>query len=131
MGPRARPPSNLVTCSVPVLARVSHDSKVCHGRSLRITALDKIAQAAAAYGSAMDGFLAAGSELVPGFESALAIDDGFALAEIGRARCLATYGHAAAAKASAARARTLAAGTKRSTPLSNLPGELPHCPTAA
>ena len=40
----------------------------------------------------MGGFLAAGSELVPGFESALAIDDGFALAEIGRARCLATYG---------------------------------------
>jgi len=69
--------------------------------------------AAAAYGCAMDGLLAAGSELVPGFEAALALDDGFALAEIGRARCLATYGYAALAKASAVRARTLAVGTTR------------------
>ena len=69
--------------------------------------------AAAAYGCAMDGLLAAGSELVPGFEAALALDDGFALAEIGRARCLATYGYAAPAKASAVRARTLAVGTTR------------------
>lgn len=69
--------------------------------------------AAAAYVRAADRLLAAGSDLIAGFDEALAIDAGFALAEIARARCLATYGHAAAAKASAVRARTLVAGATR------------------
>lgn len=69
--------------------------------------------AAAAYVEAVDRLLAAGDRLAAGFEAALAIDPGFALAEIGRARCLVTYGHAAAAKASAVRARLLVAGASR------------------
>ncbi len=69
--------------------------------------------AAAAYIEAVDRFLAAGDNLTAGFEAALAIDPAFALAEIGRARCLATYGHVAAAKSSAVRARTLVAGATR------------------
>lgn len=71
------------------------------------------AAAAAAYIRAADRLLAAGSDLIAGFDEALVLDDGFALAEIARARCLATYGQAAAAKASAVRARTLVAGATR------------------
>ncbi|MBL8381937.1 MAG: hypothetical protein JNM90_02600 [Burkholderiales bacterium] len=66
--------------------------------------------AADAYVAAVDRLLAAGDALVAGFDAALALDSGFALAEIGRARCLATYGRGAEARESAARARTLAAG---------------------
>ena len=69
------------------------------------------AAAAQAYIEAVDNMFAAGKNLVAGFEAALAHDPGFALAEIGRARALATYGRAAEAKAAAANARTLAAGT--------------------
>ena len=63
-----------------------------------------------AYTRAAANLLAAGADLQAGFEAALALDEGFALAEIGRARCLATYGNGAAAKASAARARELVRG---------------------
>jgi hypothetical protein len=63
------------------------------------------------YVEAVDHMFAAGENLVAGFDAALAIDPGFPLAAIGRARALATYGRAAEAKAAAARARTLAAGT--------------------
>ena len=66
--------------------------------------------AAAAYVKAVDHFFAAGDQLTAGFDAALAIDPGFALAEIGRARCLATYGRGAEARAAAARARDLTAG---------------------
>ena len=66
--------------------------------------------AAAAYIKAVDHFFAAGDNLTAGFDAALAIDPGFALAEIGRARCLATYGRGAEARAAAARARELTAG---------------------
>jgi tetratricopeptide (TPR) repeat protein len=68
------------------------------------------AAAADAYVRAADNLLAAGADLAQGFEAALALDPGFALAEIGRARCLATYGRGAEARASATRARGLAAG---------------------
>lgn len=66
--------------------------------------------AAAAYVKAVDHFFAAGDNLTAGFDAALAIDPGFALAEIGRARCLATYGRGAEARQAAARARELGAG---------------------
>ena len=66
--------------------------------------------AAAAYVKAVDHFFAAGDNLTAGFDAALAIDPGFALAEIGRARCLATYGRGAEARQAAARARQLGAG---------------------
>ena len=66
--------------------------------------------AAAAYIKAVDHFFAAGYNLTAGFDAALAIDPGFALAEIGRARCLATYGRGAEARTAAARARALTAG---------------------
>ncbi len=66
--------------------------------------------AAAAYVKAIDNFFAAGENLVAGFDAALAIDPGFALAEIARARCLATYGRGAEARHAAARARELGAG---------------------
>ena len=69
--------------------------------------------AADAYVKASDQLLAAGADLLAGFDAALDIDGGFALAEIGRARCLATYGQGAQAKVSAARARDLAAGATR------------------
>ena len=62
------------------------------------------ASAADSYVKAVDHFLAAGDNLTAGFEAALAIDPGFALAEIGRARCLATYGRGAEARTAAARA---------------------------
>ena len=65
--------------------------------------------AADAYVRAADRLLAAGSELMAGFDQALALDPGFALAQIGRARCLATYGRGAEARAAAASARVLAA----------------------
>jgi tetratricopeptide (TPR) repeat protein len=67
--------------------------------------------AAQAYIDAVDNMFAAGENLVAGFEAALAIDPGFALAEIGRARALATYGRAAEARAAATNARLLAVGT--------------------
>ena len=70
-------------------------------------------QAAHAYLWAADRLLAAGAGLIEGFDSALALDPGFALAEIGRARCLATYGRAAEARDSAARARALVSGATR------------------
>jgi len=66
--------------------------------------------AADAYVRAVDALLGAGAGLIEGFESALRLDPAFALAEIGRARCLATYGIAAQARASAARANELVAG---------------------
>ena len=69
------------------------------------------AAAARAYVEAVDNVFAAGENLVAGFEAALAHDPGFALAEIGRARALATYGRAAEARAAATNARALAAGT--------------------
>ena len=69
--------------------------------------------AADAYLRATDNLLAAGADLLAGFETALSFDEGFALAEIGRARCLATYGRGTAAKASAARARELVQGASR------------------
>ena len=69
--------------------------------------------AADAYVKAADQLLAAGADLLAGFDAALDLDGGFALAEIGRARCLVTYGQGAQAKASAARARDLAAGATR------------------
>ena len=68
------------------------------------------ASAADSYVKAVDHFLAAGDNLTAGFEAALAIDPGFALAEIGRARCLATYGRGTEARTAAARARDLTAG---------------------
>ena len=68
------------------------------------------AGAADAYVNAADRFLAAGDNLTAGFDAALAIDPGFALAEIGCARCLATYGRGAEARAAAARARELTPG---------------------
>ena len=67
--------------------------------------------AADAYVLAVDNLLAAGAGLVESFDAALALDPGCALAEIGRARCLATYGRGAEALVSAVRARGLAAGT--------------------
>ena len=70
-------------------------------------------QAAQAYQRAADRLLAAGADLIEGFDAALAIDPGFALAQIGRARCLATYGRASEAKASANRARELVQGATR------------------
>ena len=66
--------------------------------------------AAAAYIKAVDHFFAAGDNLTAGFDAALALDPGFALAEIGRARCLATYGRGAEARAAATRAQGLTAG---------------------
>ena len=66
--------------------------------------------AAAAYVKAVDRLFAAGDNLTAGFEAALALDPGFALAEIGRARCLATYGRGAEARAAATRARELTTG---------------------
>lgn len=66
--------------------------------------------AADAYVLAVDNLLAAGARLVEPFDAALALDPGCALAEIGRARCLATYGRSAEALVSAVRARGLAAG---------------------
>ena len=68
------------------------------------------AGAADAYVRAVDNMLAAGADLVGGFDVALAIDPGFALAAIGRARALATYGRAAEAKAAATYATSLALG---------------------
>jgi hypothetical protein len=68
------------------------------------------AAAAAAYVAAVDNLLAAGPDLAAGFEAALAIEPGFALARIGLARACATYGMAAQAKAAAAAARVAAAG---------------------
>jgi hypothetical protein len=62
-----------------------------------------------AYVAAADRLLGARDGLIAGFEAALALDPEFALAEIGRARCLATYGLGAEARAAAARARALAA----------------------
>ena len=53
--------------------------------------------AADAYVKAADQLLAAGADLLAGFDAALDLDGGFALAEIGRARCLATYGQGAQA----------------------------------
>lgn len=69
------------------------------------------AAAAQAYLGAVDTMFAAGADLVAGFDAALAHDPGFALAQIGRARALATYGRAAEARTAANNARTLAAGT--------------------
>ncbi len=64
--------------------------------------------AAAAYVTAVDNLLCAGADLVGGFTNALQLDPDFALAEIGRARCLAIYGDGTRARESASRARALA-----------------------
>ena len=69
--------------------------------------------AADAYVLAVDNLLSAGADLAAGFEAALAPDPGFALAEIGRARCHATYGRSAEARSAAQQARTLVAGATR------------------
>ena len=69
--------------------------------------------AAAAYVKAVDNLLRAGADLGGGFTDALRLDPDFAVAEIGRARCLSIYGDGTRARASAARARALA---ERATP---------------
>ncbi|MBL8378123.1 MAG: hypothetical protein JNM79_09655 [Burkholderiales bacterium] len=73
--------------------------------------LSTTSQAAAdAYVRAVDNLLAAGADLVEGFDAALVLDPGFALAHIGRARCLATYARGAEAREAAARADACVAG---------------------
>ena len=69
--------------------------------------------AAAAYIQAVDNLLLAGSGLAAGFEAALALDKGFALAEIARARCLQIHGQAEAAWQAAEQALRLVAGATR------------------
>lgn len=71
------------------------------------------AAAADAYIAAVDNMLCAGADLCAGFETAIALDPGFALAEIALARCHAIYGRGAVANASAERARAKVAGASR------------------
>ena len=67
--------------------------------------------AAHAYVRAADNLLAAGAQLMERFDEVIALDSGFAMAHMGRARCLATYGKGKEAQAAAQRARELSAGT--------------------
>ncbi len=69
--------------------------------------------AARAYVDAVDRLLAAHDGAEEGFDRALAVDPGFALAHIGRARSLQLNGRGALAQAAAAQARSLAAGLSR------------------
>ena len=69
--------------------------------------------AADAYIAAVDNMLCAGADLCAGFDNAVALDPGFALAEIALARCHAIYGRGDAAKAAAERARVKVAGASR------------------
>ena len=66
-----------------------------------------------AYVAAVDCLLAAGAEGEQAFAAVIALDPAFALAHAGRARCLAVYARGVEARASAARARELAASATR------------------
>lgn len=60
-----------------------------------------------AYVAAVDRLLAAGAETEQAFCAAIELDPDFALAHLGRARCLALYSRGADARAAATRAREL------------------------
>ena len=66
-----------------------------------------------AYVAAVDRLLAAGAETEQAFCAAIEVDPNFALAHIGRARCLALYSRGIEARAAAAQARELCASATR------------------
>ena len=66
-----------------------------------------------AYLHAVDNLLCAGPDLCAGFEKAVLLDSGFALAEIALGRCHAIYGRGAEARAAAERAVDKVSGASR------------------